>query len=809
MADEDKVSVQFGAQIAGLTAGIKQATAQVEGFGQSISGLQSMLTGFGEALIAAFAVERLAAFVEHITNLGEQVDNTSKILGIAAEQLTAFQFAAATAGVEGESAAMSLSRLERNMVLAQRGTGPAAEAFKALGVSLRDNQGNLKTLDQILPQIADRFRETADGPEKVAIAMAVMGRAGMQMIPFLDEGAEGLEHWKSVLAATGADVAPFAEGLHHTHDALYVMGQAVQGVALTLFEAFKPAIDSVIEGLTSLIIDFNNALKSSSLLHDALTALVVVFDTIIAVLATASTGVQQLWHSIAGGVTSILIALNTLGTAMQDAFRGDWSKLKDDVSAGLKAIEDEVKRRAEAIRAAGEEWKKTMQGLFSNIGAGGVDVSPPPSKPSPAKPRLPEIGEGEKVSQIEQWRQQLAEQLIDSQNFYGDMRAAELAFWQDKLKIATEHSKLWYQVQAQIFPLLRALAQEELRNTLSDFTYKQTLARDDFTQKLALEDEKLALLKLRYGEDSRQYIEELRKKFELEQDYRRQQNALQLSANNTERQIRGLAIEGTKQDLDAQVALEQITSARKYQILRDLYEQKYELDLQALRDELALLDLGVAERQKVNERILVLQAQHEQDMKQLTRQATIAQRNEYMDYIRGVTGAVNTMMNGILQGTQSFSDLAARSFQNMAATFVQIVDEMIIKWLAFKALGLGSNPFGGGGGGGGLIDIIGSIIPGLDIGAYNVPRDMVAQIHKGEMVVPAVQAAEIRRGGAPQVFGGAYERFSGGTTGPAIGAIHIHATDAQSFRAMLKREPNAIADALRMASRNFVPVPKR
>jgi hypothetical protein len=49
-------------------------------------------------------------------------------------------------------------------------------------------------------------------------------------------------------------------------------------------------------------------------------------------------------------------------------------------------------------------------------------------------------------------------------------------------------------------------------------------------------------------------------------------------------------------------------------------------------------------------------------------------------------------------------------------------------------------------GGGGLFSTALSFLPAFDIGSTNVPRDMVAQIHQGEMIVPAAQAHGIRSG---------------------------------------------------------------
>ena len=42
---------------------------------------------------------------------------------------------------------------------------------------------------------------------------------------------------------------------------------------------------------------------------------------------------------------------------------------------------------------------------------------------------------------------------------------------------------------------------------------------------------------------------------------------------------------------------------------------------------------------------------------------------------------------------------------------------------------------------------LGDLLPSFDVGSYSVPQDMVANIHKGEMILPAKQAEQIRQGG--------------------------------------------------------------
>jgi hypothetical protein len=80
----------------------------------------------------------------------------------------------------------------------------------------------------------------------------------------------------------------------------------------------------------------------------------------------------------------------------------------------------------------------------------------------------------------------------------------------------------------------------------------------------------------------------------------------------------------------------------------------------------------------------------------------------------------------------------------------------------------------------------------LDVGAWNVPQDMPAQIHRGEMVVPRTFAEGIRQGAT--TGGGDDDDEGGGDT-----HYHIHANDAKSFSDMISQpgHRSALAKAMR------------
>jgi hypothetical protein len=98
----------------------------------------------------------------------------------------------------------------------------------------------------------------------------------------------------------------------------------------------------------------------------------------------------------------------------------------------------------------------------------------------------------------------------------------------------------------------------------------------------------------------------------------------------------------------------------------------------------------------------------------------------------------------------------ADNFKRMALSAINEVANSLIK-MAFNAENKGSGGLFGGiasGLGGlfksgfsGLGKWFSGLLPSFDVGSNYIPRDMTANIHKGEMIIPAREAAQIRSGG--------------------------------------------------------------
>ncbi|MDE2000671.1 MAG: phage tail tape measure protein, partial [Burkholderiales bacterium] len=171
----------------------KEAFEQVhkglEKIGVSTDLLKEQFAG----LLAVFTAGGLIEFAKHTLEAAEKMADLAQKTGISTEQLSAYKNLADQSGTSLDAVANSMNKLARNMAQAAIGTGTAATSFKAIGVEVLDANGHLRDTDTVMQEVSERFAGYKDGAGKAALAQQIFGRSGAELIPFLNEGAEGLK----------------------------------------------------------------------------------------------------------------------------------------------------------------------------------------------------------------------------------------------------------------------------------------------------------------------------------------------------------------------------------------------------------------------------------------------------------------------------------------------------------------------------------------------------------------------------------------------------------------------------------------
>ncbi len=163
---------------------------------KGVGGMSNAISAMSKASLALGAVfaGSIAAITKHSIDAADELNDLSKKTGISVENLDRLQFAASQSGVSMESLTIAARSLNKQIAEAASGaSGDAANAFAAMGLSVRDASGAIKSADQVMLEMADRFESYADGANKVAIAQKLLGKSGADMIPLLNEGGRSIQ----------------------------------------------------------------------------------------------------------------------------------------------------------------------------------------------------------------------------------------------------------------------------------------------------------------------------------------------------------------------------------------------------------------------------------------------------------------------------------------------------------------------------------------------------------------------------------------------------------------------------------------
>lgn len=131
--------------------------------------------------------------VKDAADSGDQILDASKRLGISSKYFQEFQFAASQSGIELENVEGILTKFSKNIGEAASGSGEAIGIFRGLGIKLKDAKGQTKGMTDILPELADKFKNIKDPALRNAVAMKLFGREGAKMNELLLGGSEGLK----------------------------------------------------------------------------------------------------------------------------------------------------------------------------------------------------------------------------------------------------------------------------------------------------------------------------------------------------------------------------------------------------------------------------------------------------------------------------------------------------------------------------------------------------------------------------------------------------------------------------------------
>jgi CII-binding regulator of phage lambda lysogenization HflD len=243
------LEIQLQAQMARLSQDMRQAQSTV---GNAMAGINSAVATTMRALGALGIGISVLGFTRLISNSLKAQDELSKLsqkTAIAVETLAGLKHVSDQTGVGFDGLQKGLKTITTQMFDAAGGSIEMQRNFKLLRLDVREVDGQLKSSEKMMLEVADRFAGMADGAEKSALAVKLFGRAGLDMIPMLNMGSEKI----AMMIAEGQRLNPVtAESARMAelfNDNMDVLSKSIGTVAIQLVVDLVPAFAKASEAM--------------------------------------------------------------------------------------------------------------------------------------------------------------------------------------------------------------------------------------------------------------------------------------------------------------------------------------------------------------------------------------------------------------------------------------------------------------------------------------------------------------------------------------------------------------------------------
>ena len=179
-------------QVSSMDKSFKEFSKQVTKSGKQ---LQKLGAGMSKNITAPI-VAATAAITALSVKTGQYADkllDLEQITGISTDGLQRFEHLARVAGVNFETLTGAATKFTARIPQIEKGTNDTAKSFANLGINLRDSDGELRSMDELFPEIIKKLQNISNVTERNAIAQQLFGKSLNDLAPVLGMTSEQLD----------------------------------------------------------------------------------------------------------------------------------------------------------------------------------------------------------------------------------------------------------------------------------------------------------------------------------------------------------------------------------------------------------------------------------------------------------------------------------------------------------------------------------------------------------------------------------------------------------------------------------------
>ena len=230
---------------------------------------QSLALAGGFAAVAAAIVKAEKAMISMTKESAAFADNIitlSMQTGQSTQQLQEFAYASELIDVSVDTLQGSLTKLTNNMQDTMNGTGNAKASFEALGVSVTNADGSMRSANDVFYETIDALGQVKNETERDAMSMDIFGRSAQDLNPLIIQGSKTLKAYADEAHNMGYVLDDEAlSALGAVDDAYQRLQKTQEGVKNQLAVEFAPYLEEFYGDATQGVKDLGKAIKDSGI----------------------------------------------------------------------------------------------------------------------------------------------------------------------------------------------------------------------------------------------------------------------------------------------------------------------------------------------------------------------------------------------------------------------------------------------------------------------------------------------------------------------------------------------------------------
>lgn len=395
LALEDKCSPQLNkiADKMGITE--KEAKKVRTEINKVAKSLKNDLATAGKAIAIGFGAVTATATVllNKSVEAGDRIDKMSQKMQMSRKTFQELDYVFSQNGSNVEVMKVGMTKLTKAIEGARTGAKGNVATFKALGISIRDTSGRMKSTETVMFQALAKLQKMPEGARKSALALSLFGKSANELAPLLNGNAKGVDELRKrfndlSMGMSDAQVdaaVKFKDTMDSIQRSFAGLGNQIGGDLLPVIqqvadklienlpkikETVTPVLLGVCNAVKFLINHFDGLITISSVVVGTLGAFKVI-SGVIKTITIMKTEIQAV--TVAQGIWNVVMRANPVGLIAVAI--GGLIGLLTYLELKFKIVTKAVNKFKEVAKNIGSQFAEQNERVKASKG-GTVEVPP-------------------------------------------------------------------------------------------------------------------------------------------------------------------------------------------------------------------------------------------------------------------------------------------------------------------------------------------------------------------------------------------------------------------------------------------------